>query len=129
MVGSFACAALLILFIITMADTPQSLRLEDLWVTVALILPFEALGLILLLPIALFVCKQSLPFALTAAAVTLVGAGIGPAIGLPLSNAPMHQDLALPATFGALSAAIWLSLNGDAVQGQVPRRVKGELKP
>jgi hypothetical protein len=115
-VGSVACAAPLILFLAEMAGSPPSLRLEDAWWTLLVILPFEALGLMLLLPIGLLVSKQPLSHLLAVCTVILVGAGIGIAVALPVSNAPMHQDFALSAMFGAVSAAIWLRINRDLLE-------------
>jgi hypothetical protein len=97
---------------------PPSIRASDFAVFMFLLLPFEALGLVLLLPIALFVCDLSLPRLLYPTLLMVAGGALGVVVVLPTSERPFGPDLVLPATCGATSALIWIALNRDAIKAR-----------
>lgn len=113
-VASIVCTALLLALVF--ASEGATPTFSDLKLAALMVLPFEALGLILLLPIALALRSQSLPRDVYAALVVLIGPAIGVAIVLPLSDGSPIQAFTLPAAFGAVSASIWLALNREAIR-------------
>jgi hypothetical protein len=94
----------------------MSLGLHDFAHAALLILPFQAVGLGLLVPIALLLCNLSLPRPAYPMLLAVVGAALGTVVVLPISDWPYLLELTLPATCGALSALVWLAFNRDAIK-------------
>jgi hypothetical protein len=115
-VGSILCSALLLFWMVAGSDTGATIRLSDAAFAALLVLPSEAIGLIILLPIALALCSRSVPQAALALLLAIVGSCIGAALAMPISDAPSLQDFALPAACGSISALVWFALNRDVTR-------------
>jgi len=113
-VGSVLCTALLLVWVISGSDTGAGVGLHDLVLAALFILPFEAVGLVLLVPIALLLCDLSLPRHVLPLLLAVVGAALGIVVVLPISDRPYLMEFTLPATCGALSALVWFAFNRDA---------------
>jgi hypothetical protein len=108
--GTLACVFLLVASVaITQAAT--SLTFRDIELAFLFIAPFEAAGLLLLLPIALVIGDTPLPRTAAIAIVTAVGSLIGVALALPIGERGLSLDFALPAVCGGVSAIIWMATN------------------
>lgn len=94
----------------------MGLGLRDFAFAALLILPFQAVGLGLLVPIALLVCDLSLPRPLYPILLAVIEAALGTVVVLPISDRPYLLELALSATCGALSALVWFAFNRDAIK-------------
>jgi hypothetical protein len=70
---------------------------------------FEAIGLVLFVPIALFLSDR-LPRDRFLPVILLIGAAIGAVVSLPISQ-PNLRDLTLPMLCGAASALVWFVIN------------------
>lgn len=116
MVGSAVCIVLLLIWAIWVSETEVSFGTHDFLFTALLILPFQAIGLCLLIPIALLLCDLSLPRPVYPMLLALIGALLGPVVILPVSDRLYFLDLTLPATCGALSALVWFAFNRDAIK-------------
>jgi NAD/NADP transhydrogenase beta subunit len=114
LVGGTVCTVILLL--IVMGSEAARPTFADLKLAALLVLPFEALGLILLVPIALALRNQSLPRWMLATLVVLIGSALGVVIVLPISDGTPIQAFSLPATLGAASAAIWFALNREVMR-------------
>lgn len=110
--GTIVCAAIFIVWALAATESQANVTLRDIFFATYFIMPFEALGLLLLLPIAL-VIGDRLPWPLSVLLLVLIGALLGVALVLPISEAPTLLDFALPATCGAVSALIWFLVNRD----------------
>jgi hypothetical protein len=113
-VGSMVCTTLLLVWAISGSGTGAGVGLHDLVLAALFILPFEAVGLVLLVPIALLLCDLSLPRHVLPLLLAVVGAALGIVVVLPISDRPYLMELTLPATCGALSALVWFGFNRDA---------------
>jgi hypothetical protein len=114
-VGSVVCTIFLLIVALSGTDTEVSLGLHDLALAGLFVLPFQAVGLALLVPIALLLCGLSLPRPAYPILLAIVGAALGAAIVLPISDRPL-PGLGLPSACGALSGLIWFAFNRDAVK-------------
>ena len=73
----------------------------------------------MLVPLALLLCRLSLPKASYPMSVAVVGAGLGAALGtVVMFPEVLLLRLIFPATCGALSGLAWLAFNRDAIQRQ-----------
>ena len=115
-VGSVFCTVLLLAWVVWGSDAQGSLGLHDFAFGAFLILPFQAIGLGLLLPIALLLCNIPLPRPVYPMLLALVGAALGAVVVLPISGRPDFLELTLPAICGALSALVWFAFNRDAIK-------------
>jgi hypothetical protein len=115
-VGSVVCAVLLLAWAIWGSDTEVSLGIHDYALAALLVLPFQAIGLCMLVPIALFLGDLSLPRLVYPMLLSVVGAALGTVVILPISDSPYFLELTLPATCGALSALVWFAFNRDAIK-------------
>lgn len=68
-----------------------------------LVFPFQIVGLALLLLVALLLCGMSLPRPAYGVLLPIVGALLGIAVVLPISERAPLLDFALPAACGAIS--------------------------
>jgi hypothetical protein len=98
------------------SDTEVSVGLHDLTLAALFVLPFQAVGLVLLVPIALLLCDLSLPKPIYPTLLAVVGAALGIVVVLPITDRPHFLDFTLPATCGALSALVWFGFNQDAIK-------------
>jgi hypothetical protein len=114
-VGSVVCTAFLLIWVNWGADAEVIFRLNDLLVAVLFILPLEAVGLALLVPVALLICHLSLPRKAYPVLIAVTGAVLGIVL-MPLSFEPYLLEFTLPATCGALSALVWFAFNQDAIK-------------
>jgi peptidoglycan/LPS O-acetylase OafA/YrhL len=117
--GGVVGIALLLAWTVWGSDTEVSVGLHDLALAALFVLPFQAAGLAILVPIALFLCDLPLPRPLYPALLAVVGAAFGIAVVLPISDRPHFLDFTLPATCGALSALVWFAFNQDAMKRRV----------
>ena len=115
-VGSVVCTIFLFIWAILGSDTEVSVGLHDLAFAALLILPFQAAGLVLLVPIALLLCDLSLPRPIYPVLLAAVGAALGTVVVLPISDRPYFVDFILSATCGASSALVWFVFNRDAIK-------------
>jgi hypothetical protein len=113
--GSLACTILLLVWAIWSSDTEVSLHLHDFALAALFVLPFEAVGLALLVPIALLLGGLSLPTPFYPLLLAVLGSALGTLVVLPISDRPYFLELTLPASCGALSALIWFAFNRDAI--------------
>jgi len=114
--GAAVGIGLLLVWLIANTDTTTGFVLRDFALIALLVLPFQAVGLVLLVPIALLLCSLSFPKPVYPALVVLVGAALGVVVMLPISDGSNLLDFTLPATCGAISAIIWFLLNRDAIK-------------
>jgi len=99
--GALACVFLLVASVaITEAATRPTFH--DIELAFLIIAPFEGAGLLLLLPIALFIGNTQLPRTVAVAIVTAVGSLIGVALSLPVSQPGSALDFALPTVCGGV---------------------------
>mgnify|MGYP007100029306 FL=1 len=115
--SSIVCTVLLLVWTTVAADTETPLRLSDAALASLFILPFEAIGLIILLPIALVICDRSGSRLLCSVLLVIVGSAIGVGVVLPIASTTTVLELSLPAACGAANALIWFAINRDAVRG------------
>jgi hypothetical protein len=111
MVASAACTALLFVWTMPGVNTGAKLTPHDLALGYSFILPFAAVGMILLLPIALALRDLSLSGRVYPLVVTAVGAVLGIALVLPISDDARLSDFFLAGACGAVSATAWLAFN------------------
>jgi hypothetical protein len=116
--GSVVCTILLLVWAIWGSDTEVSIGLHGFAFAALVILPFQAVGLALLVPIALLLCDLSLPRPVYPILLAVVGAALGTVVVLPISERPHFLELILPATCGAVSALVWFAFNRDAIKRQ-----------
>jgi hypothetical protein len=107
---------LLLVWTTVAADTETPFRLSDAALFSLFILPFEAIGLIILLPIALVICDRSGSRLLCSVLLVIVGSAIGVGVVLPITSTTTVLELSLPAACGAANALIWFAINRDAVR-------------
>jgi hypothetical protein len=107
---------LLLAWTIWGSDTEVRVGLHDFALATLFVLPFQAVGLALLVPIALLLCDLSLPKGVYPTLLAVVGAAVGMVVVLPISDRPHFLDFTLPATCGALSALVWFAFNQDAIK-------------
>jgi hypothetical protein len=85
-VGSIICATLLLVWAIGAADAEPALRLSDVALALLFIAPFEAIGLVLLLPFALSLPNLSVSDPVYALLLIAVGAALGAVVVLPIAD-------------------------------------------
>ena len=115
-VGSIICIFLLLVWASRASDAKASLSLHDVALAGLFVLPFQVVGLLLLVPIALLLCGLTLPRPAYPMLLAIVGAALGAVVVLPISDRPSLLELSLPAACGALSALVWFAFNRDAIQ-------------
>jgi hypothetical protein len=115
-VGAAACIGLLLVWLILNTDTTMGVGLRDLALIALFVLPFQVIGLALLVPSALLLCSLSFPKPVYPAVLVLVGAALGVVVTLPISDRPHPLEFILPAICGAMSAMIWFLLNRDTIK-------------
>lgn len=115
-VGSVISTTLLLLWTIWGTNTEVSLGFHDLAFAALLVLPFQAVGLGLFVPIALLLGDMSLQRPVYAALLAAVGAALGTVAVLPISDRIYLLELTLPAACGAISALVWFAFNRDAIK-------------
>ena len=114
--GSVVCTILLLVWGIWVSDTEVSIGLHDLAFAALLILPFQAVGLGLFVPIVLLLCDLELSRPIYPILLAVVGAALGMVVVLPFSERLYFLELTLPATCGAFSALVWFAFNRDAIK-------------
>jgi hypothetical protein len=113
--GTMVCSVLLIIFPYIGPDKPEGVfHWYDFIMVTLVIALFEAVGLVLLLPVALLLCDVLMPRFLRLSLITATGSILGIIVILPITDGPIAIDLVLPAFCGAASALIWYALNSDA---------------
>jgi hypothetical protein len=85
---------------------------RDALLTIAVLLPFvagfSAIGLFVLMPLAILLIRHQAPFTQSLLAFVIVGAGLG---WLMLFWLPLITATWLGAVAGAITAAIWVAAN------------------
>jgi len=114
-IGGGVGIALLLVWTIWGSDAEVSVGVHDLALAALFVLPFEAVGLALLVPIALLLGGLSLPTPFCPLLLAILGSALGTLVVLPISDRPYFLELTLPASCGALSALIWFAFNRDAI--------------
>jgi hypothetical protein len=117
-VGSVVCTFLLLGWAIWGTDTEVTLGVRDFALAALFVAPFLAVGLGMLVPIALLLRDLPLPRLLYPLLLAAIGALLGAVVVLPISNQPYFLELSLPAACGALSALVWFAFNRDAIRRQ-----------
>lgn len=115
-VGSLVCILLLLAWTKVAAGTRVAIGFPETALASLFILPFEAIGLALLLPIGLGLRNMLLPRRVKWLLLVIIGAMLGIVVVLPIidfNNMPALLELALPAACGALSAGVWFAFNRD----------------
>lgn len=110
LIGGIFCTTFLYGLLWWAGSAVGTFRLHDFAIIGLVVALFEAVGLSLLIPIALLVGRLSLPSAAYPIIIILAGTMLGTALMLPLSDPPF-QDAELFATCGGVSAAIWFLFN------------------
>lgn len=114
--GSIVCTGLL--FGWTMVQDLRAPHLADTARVWPFMLLFEALGLVLLVPLASVIFKWSPSKLLRPFLFAVVGSVIGVVLILPISVArPTFPEILLPLACGAVSALIWLAFNREPFRG------------
>lgn len=114
--GSAICTTLLLVWLTWGSDTEVGVGLNDVAIAAFVVLPFQGIGLGLLVPIALLVCDLSLPRPVYPVFLAIIGAMIGTIVVLPITERPYLLELTLPAACGTLSALVWFAFNRDAIR-------------
>ena len=114
-IGSIVCATLLLLWTWT-TEIEASARLPDAALAFLFMLPFQAVGLILLLPLALALGNRTLRVRFYPVLLALIGSVLGVVVVLPIMDAPSFLEIALAATCGAVSAIVWFVINLDVAR-------------
>jgi hypothetical protein len=114
--GTVVCTVFLLVWVNWGAGAEASFRLNDVEVAALFILPLEAVGLAMLVPVALLICHLSLPRKAYPILITVTGAMLGMMMMMPLSDTPYLLEFALPVTCGALSGLVWFAFNLDAIK-------------
>jgi len=113
LVGSAVCIALLFVQAVPMVTRPVDLF--DLKLAGLIVVPFEAIGLIMLLPIALALRHRSLSHRFYLVLLAGIGAAISIVVVMPIAEGiPSSTNLLLAMTCGAASALVWFVFNRDA---------------
>jgi hypothetical protein len=113
--GTIICAALFLIWGAYTFDGASSIKSNDVVLAILFVAPFEAMGLILLLPIALALCHLAFPRPIVLVFLAALGSILGVVVLWPMSDRPGSFEL-LPAACGALSALAWIAFNQDALR-------------
>lgn len=114
--GEAVGIGLLLVWLVLNNGTIMGLNLRELALVAIFVLPFQAVGMALLVPIALLICSLSFPKPAYPPLLVLVGAALGVVVTLPISDRPHLLEFTLPAICGAMSAMIWFLLNQDIIK-------------
>lgn len=133
-VGSVICASLLLIWGIWSADAKAPLSPYDIAFVTLLVMPYQAVGVGLLAPMALLLCDLELPRPMYPIILGVIGSVLGLIVTLPITDRPDLPEFILPATCGALSALVWLAFNRNAITGRAwrppgPRRNSTSQSP
>lgn len=114
--GTVVCAAFFLIWVAVTIDGTWHPTSRDIVDATVIIFPFEAVGLILLVPIAFLLFRSNLRPPLQVVLLIAVGSAVGALVAGPLFSGLSLLQFSLPATCGALSALVWTALNRDLIR-------------